>query len=342
MLNSSNTSPILYGDNILNYFIDDLNPNSKQEDHPTNYYSTSYYHSPSPLLYSEIDYIDGFVSNPDLELIPKSLLPNNSSIHTEDSSILDVDHDKVVDSNKGDEINGIVEDGEVNHHSTISSTKNGASQGGLKKRKRSCNKDRHSKIRTAHGLRDRRMRLSLQVARPFFKLQDMLGYDKASRTVEWLLIQSRSAIEELLLSKDGSPSGVTKCTISSTSEDCEVESTIVQEKKGNPKEKRGSTCAKKDEPKLMRKRTTKEKRMMARERAKKRTLERLQSRVQVKEASNNFVVVREDQHGVDDTNLTGNWNPLTTLSYQQSFEVCQRVPSYTNSTQLNMVGGPQQ
>ncbi|XP_021761260.1 transcription factor CYCLOIDEA-like [Chenopodium quinoa] len=342
------TSPILYVDNILSYLIDDSNPNSKQDDHySSNHYSTSYYHLPSPLIYNEID---DFVINHDLEFIQQSFLANNSSILTDDSSILEVDHSKVVDdsSNKGDEVNGIVEDNEMNNH-TISSNKNAISHGGLMKRKRTSNKDRHSKIRTAHGLRDRRMRLSLQVARPFFKLQDMLGFDKASRTVEWLLIQSKSSIEELVQSKHGSPSGVTtKCTtISSTSDDCEVDSTIVEEERiGCSKEKRGlSSCARKDEVIKKRKRTTKEERKVARERAKKRTLERKQSREQVnytntsiiKEGNNDYFEVRGD-------NLTGNWSPLTTtLNYQPSFEVChQSAPSYTISTQRNMVEGPQQ
>nr|QQZ01116.1 TCP12-like protein [Lagerstroemia indica] len=67
-------------------------------------------------------------------------------------------------------------------------------------RKRTSKKDRHSKIHTAQGPRDRRMRLSLEVSRKFFDLQDMLGFDKASKTVEWLLTQSKSAIKKL--SKD--------------------------------------------------------------------------------------------------------------------------------------------
>lgn len=58
-------------------------------------------------------------------------------------------------------------------------------------------KDRHSKICTAQGPRDRRMRLSLQIARKFFHLQDMLGFDKASKTIEWLILKSKSAIKEL-------------------------------------------------------------------------------------------------------------------------------------------------
>ncbi|XP_047938344.1 transcription factor CYCLOIDEA-like [Salvia hispanica] len=61
----------------------------------------------------------------------------------------------------------------------------------------SSKKDRHSKINTARGPRDRRMRLSLDIARRFFDLQDLLGFDKASKTVDWLLRSSSSAIREL-------------------------------------------------------------------------------------------------------------------------------------------------
>ncbi|KVI02603.1 CYC/TB1, R domain-containing protein [Cynara cardunculus var. scolymus] len=68
-------------------------------------------------------------------------------------------------------------------------------------RRRASKKDRHSKINTARGLRDRRMRLSIDVAKKFFKLQDMLGFDKASKTVEWLLMKSKSVIQELLPQK---------------------------------------------------------------------------------------------------------------------------------------------
>ncbi|KAK1627430.1 hypothetical protein QYE76_001745 [Lolium multiflorum] len=73
-------------------------------------------------------------------------------------------------------------------------------------------KDRHSKICTAGGMRDRRMRLSLDVARRFFSLQDKLGFDKASKTVQWLLDMSTAGINHLLaasetsMSEDGSGS----------------------------------------------------------------------------------------------------------------------------------------
>ncbi|XP_004973503.2 transcription factor TB1 [Setaria italica] len=64
-------------------------------------------------------------------------------------------------------------------------------------RRRPFRTDRHSKIRTAQGVRDRRMRLSVGVAREFFALQDRLGFDKASKTVNWLLTQSKPAIDRL-------------------------------------------------------------------------------------------------------------------------------------------------
>ncbi|KAL8105973.1 uncharacterized protein LOC141678409 [Apium graveolens] len=63
--------------------------------------------------------------------------------------------------------------------------------------RRSGKKDRHTKINTAKGLRDRRMRLSVQIARKFFDLQDRLGYDKASKTIEWLFSKSKKAINQL-------------------------------------------------------------------------------------------------------------------------------------------------
>lgn len=65
------------------------------------------------------------------------------------------------------------------------------------KKMRKTRKDRHSKIFTSQGLRARRMRLPLQIARRFFDLQDLLGFDKASKTIEWLFAKSKKAIKEL-------------------------------------------------------------------------------------------------------------------------------------------------
>ncbi|KVH92545.1 transcription factor DICHOTOMA-like [Cynara cardunculus var. scolymus] len=56
----------------------------------------------------------------------------------------------------------------------------------------------HSKICTARGPRDRRVRFSIEVAQKFFCLQDLLGFDKASKTLDWLLTNSMPAIKELI------------------------------------------------------------------------------------------------------------------------------------------------
>lgn len=67
------------------------------------------------------------------------------------------------------------------------------------------------------------MRLSLDVARKFFDLQDMLGFDKASKTVDWLLTNATSSIKELVSCSSPPPHAAGKSE-SSTSE-CEVIST---------------------------------------------------------------------------------------------------------------------
>ncbi|KAM3307958.1 transcription factor CYCLOIDEA [Capsicum chacoense] len=95
-------------------------------------------------------------------------------------------------------LEGIVEEGGEGKGDDTMSSRNSIISGRISKNnKRSSSKDRHSKINTARGPRDRRMRLSLEAARKFFSLQDLLGFDKASKTVEWLLNKSDSAIEEL-------------------------------------------------------------------------------------------------------------------------------------------------
>lgn len=58
-------------------------------------------------------------------------------------------------------------------------------------------KDRHSKVWTSKGLRDRRVRLSVNTAVQFYDLQDRLGYDQPSKAVEWLLKAAAPFIEEL-------------------------------------------------------------------------------------------------------------------------------------------------
>ncbi|RAL41268.1 hypothetical protein DM860_010062 [Cuscuta australis] len=103
----------------------------------------------------------------------------------------------------------------------------GINEGMKKKNKKCCGKkDRHSKIHTAQGPRDRRMRLSLDVARKFFDLQDTLGFDKASKTVDWLLNKSRFAIDELANNNANASSNTTS--------ECEGNSGVVDQEFFDP------------------------------------------------------------------------------------------------------------
>nr|AXM05080.1 cycloidea-like protein [Cosmos bipinnatus] len=81
----------------------------------------------------------------------------------------------------------------------------------------SSRRDGHSKIYTARGPRDRRVRLSIDVSRKFFCLQDLLGFDKASKTLDWLLTKSLTAIKELV-------SQTNRCSSSTLSEESNARS----------------------------------------------------------------------------------------------------------------------
>ncbi|BAT89520.1 transcription factor TCP4-like [Vigna umbellata] len=58
-------------------------------------------------------------------------------------------------------------------------------------------KDRHSKVCTAKGPRDRRVRLAAHTAIQFYDVQDRLGYDRPSKAVDWLIKKAKTAIDEL-------------------------------------------------------------------------------------------------------------------------------------------------
>jgi hypothetical protein len=58
-------------------------------------------------------------------------------------------------------------------------------------------KDRHSKVVTARGLRDRRVRLSVPTAIQFYDIQDRLGVDQPSKAIDWLIRAAGAAIDEL-------------------------------------------------------------------------------------------------------------------------------------------------
>lgn len=58
-------------------------------------------------------------------------------------------------------------------------------------------KDRHSKVRTVKGLRDRRVRLSVPTAIQLYDLQDRLGLNQPSKVVDWLLNVAQHEIDKL-------------------------------------------------------------------------------------------------------------------------------------------------
>ncbi|XP_011082737.1 transcription factor TCP4-like [Sesamum indicum] len=96
--------------------------------------------------------------------------------------------------------------GESSHHNSASSSRLGLRnsiggeivevQGGHIVRS-TGRKDRHSKVCTAKGPRDRRVRLAAHTAIQFYDVQDRLGYDRPSKAVDWLIKKAKAAIDEL-------------------------------------------------------------------------------------------------------------------------------------------------
>lgn len=159
-------------------------------------------------------------------------------------------------------------------------------------KKKMSKKDRHSKINTAHGPRDRRMRLSLDVARKFFGLQDMLGFDKASKTVEWLMEQSKPAIKEVTGGFPDVDKGSSIVTVSASStSDCDVVSGVDESipRTTSSKTVLPSACSKEKRTRSVRKPTlhprAKESREKARERARERTKEKRQQKLDVQQST---------------------------------------------------------
>ncbi|GAV64042.1 TCP domain-containing protein [Cephalotus follicularis] len=70
-------------------------------------------------------------------------------------------------------------------------------------------KDRHSKVCTAKGPRDRRVRLSAHTAIQFYDVQDRLGYDRPSKAVDWLIKKAKPAIDELAVLPAWTPTTTT-------------------------------------------------------------------------------------------------------------------------------------
>lgn len=58
-------------------------------------------------------------------------------------------------------------------------------------------KDRHSKVCTVRGLRDRRIRLSVPTAVQLYDLQDKLGVSQPSKVIDWLINATKHEIDKL-------------------------------------------------------------------------------------------------------------------------------------------------
>lgn len=58
-------------------------------------------------------------------------------------------------------------------------------------------KERHNKVSTSRGPKDRRVRLSAHTAIQFYDVQDRLGYEQPSKVIDWLIQKAKAAIEAL-------------------------------------------------------------------------------------------------------------------------------------------------
>ncbi|KAG7017140.1 Transcription factor TCP12, partial [Cucurbita argyrosperma subsp. argyrosperma] len=173
--------------------LDHVNPSSMDQQHEEN---SSYLHFPHPFLDDDL-FLTHFLSQQQeqqqQQLVSGGDCWKEQDQEQEQDKADDIGHDHKQNSEKkGRRSLEVKKKKKKKGSSSNSNRKNGSST-----TKRTGKKDRHSKICTAQGPRDRRMRLSLQIARKFFDLQDMLGFDKASKTIEWLLSHSNSAIKAL-------------------------------------------------------------------------------------------------------------------------------------------------
>nr|AXM05082.1 cycloidea-like protein [Cosmos bipinnatus] len=166
-----------------------------------------------------------------------------------------------------------------------------------KKKVPNMKKDGHSKIHTAQGPRDRRVRMSIDVARKFFYLQDLLGFDKASKTLDWLFTKSKTAIKELVeeMKHCSSPGATDKCEVV-FQETLKSRSDEGQKKKPTPKYVEG-----KKKRKYRSIVDVNQSRAEARARARERAKEKLQTKKLDNESKK---VIRDCYHSGSPSNVT--------------------------------------
>nr|ABB36474.1 CYC5 [Lotus japonicus] len=191
-------------------------------------------------------------------------------------------------------------------------------------RRRSSKRDRHSKINTARGLRDRRMRLSLEVAKRFFGLQYMLGFDKPSKTLDWLLNQAKVEIKHLAREKNlHHPSCSGAKSSSSTSEGEGVsglDEVVISENQGQEKEQQ--PIVKRRANKVCRKSAFN---AIGREKARERARERTREKLRTKKLADD----KESKQCKEVTNHNLNlWNPFETVEESAGTHQSQSVNNH--------------
>ncbi|XP_076902461.1 transcription factor TCP24-like [Bidens hawaiensis] len=118
---------------------------------------------------------------------------SNTSTTTNDNNNNNNNHNSNKNNHHSNDNNNI-----TNNNKVVTTTTTGWPSSRIVRVSRaSGGKDRHSKVLTSKGLRDRRVRLSVSTAIQFYDLQDRLGYDQPSKAVEWLLKAAASSIDEL-------------------------------------------------------------------------------------------------------------------------------------------------
>ncbi|XP_076890180.1 transcription factor DICHOTOMA-like [Bidens hawaiensis] len=152
------------------------------------------------------------------------------------------------------------------------------------------------KIETAQGPRDGRVRMSMDVGRKFFCLQDLLGFDKASKTLDWLFTKSGAAIKELLQE-------IKHC--SSLGDDCQVFEEILMTRSSDEEERQN---------KKQKHKSVKSSRAEARQRARDRTKEKLLTKKQVINSS-------VSQNLETPSSFCGNYNGLGTSDQSLSSQI---------------------
>ncbi|XP_019092502.1 PREDICTED: transcription factor TCP18 isoform X2 [Camelina sativa] len=259
---------------------------------------------PSP--FPQFDFV------PDCALLD-SFLPQNNG-HDDNQTVTSDNHHPsllppLMNNTIGDQP---IEPSETITHIEDSQTISTSQDPKMKKAKKPSRTDRHSKIKTANGTRDRRMRLSLDVAKELFGLQDMLGFDKASKTVEWLLTQAKPEIRKIAKSHshrcgfssgDESHNRSALGSMDTSSSLCELTPMWTVDDRGNNTNSTGNKVngrsmkgkRKRPEPRTpILKKLSKDERAKARERAKDRTMEKRMMKMKGRSQSVN--IVEEEVH----------------------------------------------